>query len=255
MHLKTIQGGAIKTLFEVLKEIVHDARLRFDSSGMRLLTMDGAKCSCVYMFLHANKFDEYWCPVPVEAGINMVTMHQLIRMANNHDVVSMYMECINDNRLGIIIQNADSNIITKFKLKLYDIDHAEIHIPDVDFDYIITIASAKFQKLCREISLISDFVTITSHGNTLVLACNGDRAEGEVELGPTASEGMSITANTDGKVEGTFSLKFLTLFCKATSLCPTVDLFIKKDYMMILEYQVASLGQIRFCLAPTHDDV
>ena len=252
LHLKTIQGGAIRTLFEVLKDIVHDARLRFDSTGVRLLTMDGSKCSCVYMKLHADKFDEYWCPDPVEAGVNMAKMFQLIRTTNSRDVVELYMMTKDDDRLGITIQNADNNIVTNFKLKLMDVDHAEINIPGVEFDYIITLSSPKFQKLCRDMAGIHDSMTIISHGNKLVLSCNGDSAEQETVLGP--ADGMKIESSNGSKVEGKFSLKFLTLFCKASNLCCTVDLFIKEAYLLIMQYQVASLGEIRFCLAPMLDD-
>ena len=249
LHLKTIQGGAIRTLFEVLKEIVHDVRLRFDSTGVRLLTMDGSKCSCVYMKLHAKEFDEYWCPDPVEAGINMAKMFQLIKTANSRDVVTLYMESRDDNRLGITIQNADSNTVTNFRLKLMDVDHAEIDIPDVKFAYVITMSSTKFQKLCRDMAGISETMTMITHGDRLVLACNGDIAEQETVLGP-ADDGMKIECSTDTKIEGKFSLKFLTLFCKASSLSQTLDLFIRKSFLLIMQYQVASLGEIRFCLAP-----
>jgi proliferating cell nuclear antigen len=252
LHLKTIQGGAIRTLFEVLKEIVHDVRLRFDSTGVRLLTMDGSKCSCVYLKLRAREFDEYWCPDPVEAGVNMAKMFTLIRSANSRDVVTMYMASRHDDRLGLTIQNADNNIVTNFKLKLMDVDHAEINIKDVEYDYIITMSSAKFQKLCRDMASIHDTMTIVSEGNKLVLACNGDCAEQETVLGP--ADNMTFESSTDDKVEGKFSLKFLTLFCKATNLCTTVNLFIKQSFLLILQYQVASLGEIRFCLAPMIDD-
>ena len=51
VYLKSIQGGAIRTLFEVLKEVVHDVLLKFDSTGVRLLQMDSTKCALVGMKL------------------------------------------------------------------------------------------------------------------------------------------------------------------------------------------------------------
>ena len=109
LYLKSIQGGAIRTLFEVLKEIVHDVSLRFDSSGVRLLTMDGARCALVYLKLRAESFEEYSCTGTVDVGINMASMFKLVRTTGSHDTVTMYMDAGCTNELGITIQNADKN--------------------------------------------------------------------------------------------------------------------------------------------------
>jgi proliferating cell nuclear antigen len=253
LFLKSIQGGTIRTLFEVLKEIVHDVSLRFDSTGVRLLTMDGARCALVYLKLRAESFEEYHCTSSFDVGINMASMFKLVRTTGSHDTVTMYMDASSTNELGITIQNAEKNSITDFKMKLLDVDSEEIKIPDVDFDSVITMPSAYFQRICRDMLNISDTMTISSQGTQLVLGCNGDFARQETVIGE-ADAGMSVSAKSNKKIEGRFSLKYLSLFCKAANLCNTIELFLKESYPLILKYNVASLGEIRFCLAPKVDD-
>jgi proliferating cell nuclear antigen len=50
-------------------------------------------------------------------------------------------------------------------------------------------------------------------------------------------------------VQGVFELKYLTMFTKCTNLCPSIELYLKNDYPLVLRYMVANLGEIRLVLA------
>jgi proliferating cell nuclear antigen len=56
--------------------------------------------------------------------------------------------------------------------------------------------------------------------------------------------------NTNEIVQGLFQLKHLVLFTKCTSLCPSIELYLKNDYPLILRYTVANLGEVKLVLAP-----
>ena len=253
VYIKSIQGGAIRTLFEVLKEIVHDVNLQFDSSGVKLLTMDGARCALVYLKLRADAFEDFSCTGRHNVGVNMGSVFKLVRTCGSHDTITMYIDADNTNELGITISNHDKNSMTDFKLKLLDVDSEDINIPDVEFDSIVTMPSAYFQRICRDMLNISEKMTIRSQGDQLCLSCNGDFARQETVVGPSDA-GMSLSSVSEKRIEGTFSLKYLSLFCKASSLANTMELFLKESYPIIIKYNVASLGEIRFCLAPQIDD-
>jgi len=253
LFLKSIQGNAIRTLFEVLKEIVHDVSLRIDPTGVKLLTLDGARCALVYMRLRADAFEEFKCEGTFNLGVNMSSMFKLVKTSGSHDTITMYMEDAMSNELGIKIQNAEKNSVTDFKLKLLDVDDEIITLPDVEFDNVITMPSAFFQRLCRDMLNLGETMVIRSEGSQLVLSCNGDFARQETVIGETDA-GMSMSAKPDKAIEGRFSLKYLSLFCKATNLSNTIELFLKEAYPLILKYNVASLGELRFCVAPKVDD-
>lgn len=253
LFLKSIQGNAIRTLFEVLKEIVHDVSLRIDSTGVKLLTMDGARCALVYMKLRADAFEEYVCDGQFTLGLNMSSMFKLVKTSGSHDTITLYMDAATNNELGIRIQNAEKNSVTDFKIKLLDVDEQTIKLPDVEFDSVITMPSAFFQRMCRDMHNISDTMIIRSANNQLVLACNGDFARQETVIGE-ADSGMTMQTKTDRTIEGRFSLKYLSLFCKAANLSNTIELFLKESFPLILKYNVASLGELKFCVAPKVDE-
>jgi hypothetical protein len=58
------------------------------------------------------------------------------------------------------------------------------------------------------------------------------------------------SGNTNEVVQGIFQLKHLVLFTKCTSLCPSIEMYLKNDYPLILKYTVANLGEIKLVLAP-----
>ena len=249
MYLKSVQGSAIRSLFETMKEIVHDVSLEFDNTGIKIQTLDGARCAYIYLKLNGDSFEEYHCPGKWQVGVNMASMFKLLRMAGSHDTVIMYATHEASNELGIQIQNAEKNSNTVFSLKLLDVDSEEISIPDVEYDAIITLPSAYFQRICRDMLNLSNSMTIRSEGGVLTLSCSGDFASQSTQIGE-AHEGMAISGNSGKVVQGVFSLKYLVLFCRASNMCNTIELYLRESFPLIMRFNVASLGEIRFCLAP-----
>ena len=50
--------------------------------------------------------------------------------------------------------------------------------------------------------------------------------------------------------QGEFSLKNLGYFIKCTNLCNTIEMYLENDLPLVVKYAVASLGEIKLCLAP-----
>jgi proliferating cell nuclear antigen len=97
-------------------------------------------------------------------------------------------------------------------------------------------------------------VEITSSGVDLIFKCIGDFAEQETVISENnGTSNMKVhksSGNTTEIVQGIFQLKHLVLFTKCTSLCPSIELYLKNDYPLILRYTVANLGEVKLVLAP-----
>ena len=98
---------------------------------------------------------------------------------------------------------------------------------------------------------IGENTEIKSIGSTLIFTCDGDFASQSTMLCETQN-GLQFKQNLSPEfpVQGIFSLKYLILFTKCTNLCNQINLYIKNDYPLIIKYAVASLGDIKLCLAP-----
>ena len=245
---RTVQGGVVRTLFDALKDIVHDVNLRFDDTGIRVVTMDNSKCALVHLKLHADAFEEFQCEGTHDIGINVANMFKLIRAAGGHDSIAFAYDVAAPHELQISIQNFARNSTTNFALKLIDLDADDIEMSDVDFDSVCTIPSLYFQRVCRGMSDISDTMRIVNEDGVVSLRCDGDFASQTTIIGEAESGLHVSTTNESAKYDGEFSLKYLTAFCKSSNLCPTVELYLRENYPLVLKYGVASMGSLKFCL-------
>ena len=55
-------------------------------------------------------------------------------------------------------------------------------------------------------------------------------------------------------IQGVYALKYLVLFSKCTNLCNSVEVYLKNDFPLIIKYEIASLGEIKLCLAPKYQN-
>lgn len=254
LEFKTVQSNALRTLVEVLKDVLNDINMIFDETGVKIMAMDGSHVALIHMKLQADKFESYFCKERLNVGISMSSWYKLMKTVNNSDTVLMFIDAENNHELGIQIENADKNTSTTFMLKLLDVDDEELVIPDVEINCVITMPSNDFQRMCRDMSNIGDTVELTSVDQGLIFKCDGDFARQETLIGET-THGLIFTKkeNDISGISGKFALKYINLFTKSTNLCNTIELYLKKDYPLILKYNVANLGEIRFCLAPKCD--
>ena len=251
VEIKTVQSNAIRILFEALKDILTDVNLQISSEGLKIISMDGSKQAVVNLKLEANKFEKFDCKNSIRAGLNMTSLYKIIKSVKNSDIITMYITESNTTKLNIEIENKEkkTNILTV--LKLLDIDEDILDIPNIEFDTVKTMPSNDFQKSCRDMAQIADNMEIKSVGNQLIFRCKGEFATQDTIIGETHT-GMSFIQNSNPEevVQGVFALKHLVLFTKCTNLCQQIELYLKNDYPLIIKYQVASLGNVKLCLAP-----
>lgn len=253
-EIKTVQSGAFRTLIEALKEILTEANLEFDSQGIKVMAVDETHTVLVYLRLHSDRFENYFCPVKHVLGVNMIYLFKLIKTMGNSDSLTLYLPASNPNKLGIRMENSEKSTVTTYYLKLFDTDVEDIQIPSLNFTSIIHMPSLDLQKICRDMNALGEKldVEVTSSGSDLIFKCVGDFAEQETIISENNST-MKVQkgANaTNEIVQGIFQLKHLVLFTKCTSLCPSIELYLKNDYPLILKYTVANLGEVKLVLAP-----
>jgi len=255
LEIQTVQSNVIKILCDVLKETLNDVNICFDENGMRVMAMDGSHVALIHIKLYADRFEYYQCDHKMFVGLNMSNLYKLIKTVTNLDSLTFFVNEDNRHEFCIRIENSDKNSSTTFNLKMLDIDEQEIRIPDVHMESVISMPSNDFQRICRDMQNIADHVTITARSDKLQLNCTGDFASQETVIGE-ANHGLVFSSTTDPerKVSGKFSLKYINLFTKSTNLSNTLELFLKKDYPFMMKYDVANLGDLMFCLAPSIED-
>jgi proliferating cell nuclear antigen len=155
------------------------------------------------------------------------------------------------SHLGLQYINGNIKQCSRQKLRLIEPDTDELVVPDIVYSTIITLPSTDFQKIIRDMNAISDRVEIKSVGNDIIFSCEGNFASSRIFR--SESDGnMEFIQKSDASViiQGEFSLKSLSHFIKCTPLCSHLEMYLGNDLPLIVKYDVASLGEIKLCLAP-----
>ena len=243
----TVQSNAIRILCEALKDILTDVNLQISKEGIKIMAMDGSKAAIINLKLEANKFEEFYCKHDIKAGLNMTSLHKIIKSIKNNDILTLYIETNQSNKLCIEIVNKEKKTTILTQLKLLDIDEDILEIPNIKFDSVITMPSNDFQSYIRELSIITNKVQIQSIDSQFSLFGKGDFAETKINIGEISNV-SSVNIETE-----IFNLKYLLLFTKSTNLCTTVEIYLKNKFPLILIYNVANLGKLQYCLAPLNE--
>ncbi len=242
MYLKTIQAAAVKSVFEVLKDIINDVNVYFTARGVHILTLDTARVTLVHMTLGAENFEEYSCPQDIAAGLNMGNVYKLLKSVTGQDVLTLRVE--GRDVLEMMIENPVKKSSTNFKLKLLDINEDILDLPDIQMNVITTLPAVDFQRITRDMGNLANEMTIVREGTKLELSCRGDFADQTTVI--EFPESVDRTGNI-------FSLKYINLFTKATNMCSSVQLMqdsVNENMPIIFRYTIANLGDLRFYLAP-----
>lgn len=247
MKFVSIQATAFKAVFEVLKDILNDVNIYFKPNGVRIITLDTACSALVDVFLSAENFEEYSCPQEVIAGVNISNTFKLLKTITNNDTITMSID--NKEFIDILIHNDSKKSVTKFKLKLLDINEEQIELPEVEMSVVTTTQSTDFQRICRDMNNIATNVTIIRSHKLFTIKCEGDFANQD-----TTIECSDDTCNTN-TVSGIYSLKYLNIFTKATGMCSNVQILQEQENrFLVLKYNVANLGDLKFYLATKVDN-
>ena len=136
-------------------------------------------------------------------------------------------------------------------MRLIEPDPEEFIEPNVVFSSVINLPSSDFQKIIRDMSCISEKLEIKSVGNELIFRCSGQFATSEIRRVETDGSMEFIQKQDSNKIiQGEFSLKNLGYFIKCTNLCSQIEMYLENDLPLVVKYYVASLGEIKLCLAP-----
>jgi len=259
LTIKTVQIAPFRTLMTALKDILLETNITFEPDGMRIINMDKSHTILVHLFLAAENFEFYECKKEkIIIGVNMFHLFKLINTIENDETLTIYIENA-DYVDGIVsyltlkYENGEIKQCKTQKLRLIEPDPEELQYPNVNFSSIINLPSSDFQKIVRDLSCISEKLEIKSVGDELIFKCSGQFASAEIHRAESDGDNksMSFTLKQDSSkiIQGEFSLKNLGYFIKCTNLCQQIEIYLENDLPLIVKYNVASLGEIKLCLA------
>jgi len=261
LTIQTVQISPFRTLMTALKDILLETNITFTKKGIKIINMDKSHTILAHLSLKAEKFENYKCEMDkIIIGVNMMHLFKLINQIENDETLTIFIEeCDYTDGvvqyLGLLFENGEKKQKKYYELRLIEPEHEELDVPEVKFSSVLNLPSSDFQKIVRDLSCISDKIEISSvttkNNAELIFKCNGNFAKAELRRSETDGSMKFIQKqNSSLIIQGEFSLKNLGYFIKCTNLCNDIEIYLENNLPLIVKYDVASLGEIKLCLAP-----
>lgn len=240
-----------------------------DKDCLKINAVDPTKTVLINLKLDGVNFNKFVCKQSkLLIGINLGCFYKLIKSMGKNDILSLSLDHDNKNYLNIKIDSPEEKKDSEFNMKLLDLNESKMSIPEITFDAVITMDSQEFNKLCREMNNIADYVEIKCLTDKIIFTCKGEYADRKTTYRTSSNDDenenilVSIShASTQTKgstapqiVQGIFELKNLVLFSKCASLCNDIEIYMKNNFPLVIKYTVATLGRILLCLTPIKEE-
>ena len=255
---ETVQSIPFRTMTESLKEILVDCVFKFTPNGVSIVSMDNTKSIVVQMLLFKENIERYTCDDDYYLGVNLNTFYKVIKTITTADSISFRYDTSEPKYLSISIDSIEKRSKNTYKMQLLQFENEEELTFDIAvFDTVLQMQSYYFQKTCKDLMNTGGiYVELLTSNESVIFKSDDSLLACELSLYETA-EGFRFKKKPEHKKDvvsyGTFTLKHLVTFTKCTTLCPVVTLYLQKEMPLVLQYQVANLGIIRYCIASLDD--
>ena len=104
------------------------------------------------------------------------------------------------------------------------------------------MSSSEFSRICRELYAINETVNIEVDKNYIKFYVNNESIGGgfTLESNDSENEDLQCKIETEGNVINlAFALRYLNMFTKASSIGQQVNLYLSKEFPLIVQYKVA----------------
>ncbi|KAI0085859.1 proliferating cell nuclear antigen, N-terminal domain-containing protein [Irpex rosettiformis] len=257
LEAKLSEAAILKRLLDAIKELVTDANFECNEEGITLQAMDNSHVALVAVKLAASGFKKYRCDRPMPLGVNLTSLTKVLKCAKDDDTCTLKASDDGD-LLNFVYEARNTDRIAEYELKLMDIDSDTLGIPDTEYDARVTMPSAEFGRIVRDLSMLGESVRIEVSKEGVRFASEGEAANGSVllkstELPSGGEKKNAVRIELNSHVNLTFSLKYLVNFSKSTSLSSVVQLMMSNDVPLLVSYEFGQ-GHIHYYLAPKIGD-
>jgi len=245
------EGVVLKKIIEAIKELVSTVNIDVSSTGLSIQAMDSSHVALVALNLKESGFQNYRALKAMTLGLNIQNLSKIMKCAGNDDIITLKAE-EDPSNITFVFENSKSDKVSEFNLNLLTIDSEQLSIPETEYSSIVTMNSAEFTRICREMSQINETVTIETSKESIKFSVTGEIGGGNITIQGNASEKKEeqTILEVDEPVSLSFALRYLNLFNKASNLSTQVRLSMSADTPLVVEYVMETLGSLRFYLAP-----
>lgn len=231
------------------------------TGGIRILAFDDQQTLLIYVKLNAEEFSEFYVGTPYhKIGLDIAQFHKFTKTIDKESMMTISIDKDDQQYVVFELENESKDNTSKYKQKLLDYEDKGRKLPSkAEFEMAVVMDTSDFRKICTEMNQFSEYVEITCTSKEITFRCQGDsNAFIKTFKNSSSDSGVKITCyKIDGKspsiVQAIYNLKHLVTFGKCVNLCSEMQLFLKNDYPLFINYSVGRLGKMLVGLVPVDE--
>lgn len=238
LKLTISDANSWKRSVDAIAALIDEGTFEFSEAGMVLKAMDPSQIAMVDFEMPKKAFKAYEVKDNQSIGIDFSELSRVMRRAHPDDTVTLELKA---NKLEILYEGKTKR---KFLLPLIDAT-AHPNKPKIEFDANIKVAANDLKEVLADVELVSNYVIFEANEKELNIYSESESGKAEINLPKSAL--LEIKAKTPARAM--FPLEYLKNMTRNTDVSTVIDLSLKKDNPMQMEYAIGD-GKILYFLAP-----
>lgn len=171
-HIRTQEGYVIKVLSELLHNNIKIGCFEITPKGLFFRQTDTHGKICIDIALNSDNFEQFKVNLPknetrILLGVNLAHLKKMLRPVKKKETIELIKESEESNDLCIKISPKElgGEVDVNF-IKIQEIQILDLALPTGYGDYI-SIPTARYQKMCKDMESISQNIHIESNSNMI----------------------------------------------------------------------------------------
>ena len=230
-----------KNIMSIVADTTNEVNFNFSDEGIHIDCMDSSHVSYLVCKLPKEFFDDFNQVDNKSYGISLKSLMKIFNISKINTGLTVVFQ--NDNIEFFVKSDTVDKIYT---IRQMQIDGESLSIPDMDWEYNITLSSNDFYNVTQEIQDISEACELKIKNNTIQFKADGIIGLVKIKMIP-----KDMTTNTDDKfLKMGLSSKYLFHYAKARNLSDDIQINIEKNSPIKLTYELGDGGIIYNYIAP-----
>ena len=247
--LKLENSRILKGIVETLASIIDETEFRVTPKEFTISAMDPSRICLLKLSIKKDDFDDYQCSKESKVGLNLDDLDKILKRSAANDSVEINFN-ETDQKIKIKMQREGVSRTRTFSLALLDID-----IEDIPMDNLLKIEYPSnwvldpefLVEAIKDAEIYSEILNINANeGQGLIFSSSGQIGEMEYDL----SEDDLIESELQGLSSGAYSLTFLKAILKIASITEKLEISLKTDHPLKMNFDLLEGGKLSYFLAP-----
>ncbi len=230
----------LKEVMEILSSVTNEAKLEFETEGLRVRAIDSARIAMVDLFVPKESFELYDVQEKIEVSVELDKIKNVIKLASGADNINM---TITGNKIKFVLGSLTKTIST------LDTFVNSPKLPSVDPKNFAVMKKSEMDRVLRAANDVRDSIRFSLTDKRFEASSQSDSEEVDLIL----EQDKLVELKVQESASSSYPLDYLTKIIKAVAFSENLKIAFNNDYPLVIEFsfpEKEATKKARFLLAP-----